>query len=297
MYWIKLRIGILIGLIVLAFAQGCGNVQKGVSEEERFALINQDLSFQVHCGPRTPGSECHQKVQKWIISTLQEQKWQVETHSFVYGEQQGVNIIGKYGNGGQLILIGAHYDSRFTSDQESQPDLRSQPVLGANDGASGVALLLMLAREIPQQLPPTEKTIWLVFFDLEDNGNYPGWDWILGSTAFANSMLETPSAVVVVDMIGDRDLNIFMEHNSNVELNQQIWQTAHQLGYDKNFIPQYKYRMIDDHLPFVQRGYPTSLLIDFDYPYWHTTQDTLDKVSPHSIFVVYDTLINWMRQR
>lgn len=275
---------------------GCNIHQDKISNGKQVSQIEKDLSFQVKCGPRTPGSACHQRIQEWIVSSLAEQNWQVETQSFSYGQLQGTNIIGKYGNGAEFIIIGAHYDSRFTSDQEKQVELRDQPVPGANDGASGVALLLLLSREIPRQITPAEQTIWLVFFDLEDNGSYPGWDWILGSTAFASSLTETPSAVIVVDMIGDRDLNIYMEHNSSAELNQEIWQTAQQLGYEQFFIYQRKYRMIDDHLPFIQRGFPTSLLIDFDYPYWHTTQDTLDKVSARSILIVYDTLINWIRK-
>lgn len=291
----KMRIGIVLSLILLmTLLGGCNTRQDKISNGKQVSQIERDLSFQVKCGPRTPGSACHQRIQEWIMLSLKEQKWQVETQSFSYGQVEGTNIIGKYGNGEEFIIIGAHYDTRFTSDQEKQGELRNQPVPGANDGASGVALLLLLSREIPRQIPPAEKTIWVVFFDLEDNGSYPGWDWILGSTAFASSLTKTPSAVIVVDMIGDRDLNIYMEHNSSAELNQEIWQTAQQLGYEQFFISQRKYRMIDDHLPFIQRGFPTSLLIDFDYPYWHTTQDTLDKVSAYSILIVYDTLINWI---
>lgn len=294
----KLRIGIFLTLFLLvAMGSGCNTRRAEVSHANQVSQIEQDLAFQVNCGSRTPGSACHQRIQEWIILSLKEQKWQVETQSFSYGQIQGTNIIGKYGNGADFIIFGAHYDSRFTSDQEKQVNLREQPVPGANDGASGVALLLLLSREIPRQISPAEQTIWLVFFDLEDNGDYPGWDWILGSTAFAGSLTKTPSAVIVVDMIGDRDLNIYMEQYSTPELSREIWQTAHQLGYEEFFISQLKYRMIDDHLPFVQRGFPTSLLIDFDYPYWHTTQDTLDKVSAHSVLIVYDTLINWIRKQ
>lgn len=291
----KLRIAILFPILILSLTGG-GCSKTIENEANSRLLIDQDLSFQVKCGPRVPGSACHQKIQDWIISSLNEYHWQVEPQPFFYGSLSGTNIRAQYGTGEGLILIGAHYDSRFTSDQEAQADLRSQPVPGANDGASGVALLLHLAREIPHRIHEGQKTIWLVFFDLEDNGNYPGWDWILGSTAFANNLSSTPEAVVVVDMIGDKDLNLHYERNSSVELNQAIWNTAHRLGYEKHFSTEFKYRMIDDHLPFVQRGIPTALLIDFDYPYWHTTQDTLDKVSSESIYIVYDTLIHWLEE-
>ncbi|MCX8061111.1 MAG: M28 family peptidase [Anaerolineales bacterium] len=268
-----------------------------MSINDQLDLIEKDVAYQVNCGPRLPGSLCHQQIREWITTKLHENQWEVETQSFSHLDLIGKNIIGKYGKGEKFVIIGAHYDSRFTADQESHLELRNQPVPGANDGASGVALLLHLSREIPKRFSPEILTIWLVFFDLEDNGNYPGWDWILGSTAFAATLIKQPSAVVVVDMIGDKELNIYLEHNSTPELNQKIWAIAHQLGYQDEFIPQLKYRMIDDHLPFVQRGFPTSLLIDFDYPYWHTTQDTLDKVSAHSIYIVYDTLINWLKER
>lgn len=294
----RLRIGILVIWFILAsMGVGCQARQRSLSLKDQLALIEQDVAYQVGCGPRLPGSPCHQQIQEWIVSSLQKNQWKVETQSFSHLDFVGKNIVGKYGNGEQLILFGAHYDSRFTADQESQAELRNQPVLGANDGASGVALLLHLSREIPKRISFEEKTIWLVFFDLEDNGNHPGWDWILGSTAFAATLVRQPTAVVVVDMIGDKELNIHLENNSTPELSQEIWAVAQQLGYQEEFIPEFKYRMIDDHLPFLQRGIPTSLLIDFDYPYWHTTQDTLDKVSAHSIYIVYDTLMNWVKER
>lgn len=294
----RLRIGILVICLVLTgMGGGCQARQRSSSLKDQLALIEQDVAYQLGCGPRLPGSSCHQQIQEWIVSSLEKNQWEVETQSFSHLDFVGKNIIGKYGNGEELILIGAHYDSRFTADQENQAELRNQPVLGANDGASGVALLLHLSREIPNRISFEKKTIWLVFFDLEDNGNYPGWDWILGSTAFAATLVRQPTAVVVVDMIGDKELNIHLEHNSTPELSQEIWAVAHQLGYKEEFIPEFKYRMIDDHLPFLQRGFPTSLLIDFDYPYWHTTQDTLDKVSARSIYIVYDTLMNWVKER
>ncbi len=294
----ELRIGVLIlSFVALLTAGGCQQVQHVEAVSEQQLLIEQDISYQVDCGPRLPGSSCHAHIQQWIIESLEKNKWQVETQPFSYAGIVGTNIIGKYGDGKDFLIFGAHYDTRFTADQDPQVQLRNQPVPGANDGASGVALLLHLSREIPKQISPQVKTIWLVFFDLEDNGNYEGWDWILGSSAFAQSLSEHPNAIVIVDMIGDKDLNIYYERNSTSTLNQEIWEIARQLGYEKYFIPQYKYRMIDDHLPFLQRGFPTSLLIDFDYPYWHTTQDTIDKVSASSIYVVYDTLIHWMIQR
>jgi glutaminyl-peptide cyclotransferase len=97
-----------------------------------------------------------------------------------------------------------------------------------------------------------------------------------------------------VDMIGDADLNIYLEKNSNVPIRTEIWSTAEKLGYSKQFINQEKYSMEDDHTPFLEAGLPAVDLIDFDYPYWHTTQDTPDKVSAESLGVVGKTLWKWI---
>jgi Zn-dependent M28 family amino/carboxypeptidase len=175
------------------------------------------------------------------------------------------------------------------------------PVPGANDGASGVAVLLEFARILPpylDQITKLEKDsfrqVWLVFFDAEDNGRLEGWDWILGSKAFVADLEMYPDAAVVVDMIGDADLNIYKERYSDTLLINEIWEQAKQLGYSDYFIPTYKYNILDDHYPFLVKGIPAVDIIDFDYPYWHTTSDTIDKVSSHSLQIVGDTLLAWL---
>jgi Zn-dependent M28 family amino/carboxypeptidase len=164
---------------------------------------------------------------------------------------------------------------------------------GANDGASGVAVLLEMARV----LPPETEDIWLVFFDAEDSGGIENWDWLLGSRAFAASLQTNPDAVIILDMIGDADLNIYQERNSDTALTESIWKTAAKLGYDDVFIPQSKYRMLDDHTPFLEKGIPAVDIIDFDYPYWHTTADTPDKVSAQSLEIVGTTMLAWLENR
>ncbi|HSG44146.1 MAG TPA: M28 family peptidase, partial [Anaerolineales bacterium] len=101
-------------------------------------------------------------------------------------------------------------------------------------------------------------------------------------------------AVVIVDMIGDADLNIYKERNSDVQLTDEIWSIAQKLGHDTVFIPDYKYSMIDDHTPFLRAGIPAIDIIDFDYPYWHTIEDTPDKVSAASLQIVGETLQVWI---
>ena len=176
-------------------------------------------------------------------------------------------------------------------DKDPNIENHDHPVLGANDGASGVAVLLELARVIPKSF---NGKIWLVYFDAEDNGNLPGGEWILGSRSFVESLEGKPDAVIVVDMIGDTDLNIFMERYSDLELTNEIWEVASLLGYENQFIPQLKYQIIDDHLPFVQAGIPAVDIIDFDYPYWHTAGDTIDKVSPESLQIVGEVVLAWL---
>jgi hypothetical protein len=254
----------------------------------------QDVEYQVSLGARVPGSSAHEKEVTWIDQELVKAGWQTETQD---GQMMGhpyQNIVGKRGSGTPWIIFGAHYDSRMIADNDPDPAKRIQPVPGADDGASGVAVLLELARSIPANL---HGQVWLVFFDIEDQGNIPSWDWILGSKAFAANLNGKPDAAVVIDMIGDKNLNIFMEKKSNHELNQEIWNQAAALGYQDEFIPQYKYSMEDDHTPFLQKGILSVDLIDFDYPYWHTTADTSDKVSAGSLKIVGDTLFHWLSAR
>jgi Zn-dependent M28 family amino/carboxypeptidase len=167
-------------------------------------------------------------------------------------------------------------------------------VPGANDGASGVAVLLELARVLPHDL---EGQIWLVMFDAEDNGHLEGWDWILGSSAFAESLAEVPDGVVVVDMIGDADLQIYLEINSDKSLRTDIWEQAASLGHADVFINEEKFSMLDDHSPFLRLGIPAVDIIDFDYPYWHTLSDTPNKVSADSLQIVGETLLAWLLSR
>ena len=249
-----------------------------------------DVQTQVAFGARIPGSEGHAKVQEWMRAELESAGWQVEIQESEAMGHPIENIVAKRGDGSPQIILGAHYDSRIFADNDPDPANHSLPVPAANDGASGVAVLLELARVVPDDTVP----VWLVFFDAEDNGRIEGWDWILGSREFVKNNPVQPNAVVIVDMIGDADLNIYMEQNSNKELNDEIWGVAGMLGYENVFIPEYKHSMTDDHTPFLQAGIPAIDIIDFDYPYWHTMQDTPDKVSAESLQAVGDTLQTWV---
>jgi glutaminyl-peptide cyclotransferase len=253
----------------------------------------QHVTAQTNLGPRPTGSEAGWKTGDYIIEQLKRSGWQVETQEFDYQGVKARNIIGKLGQG-PVTIIGAHYDTRRQADNDPDLNKRTQPVLGANDGASGVAVLLELARSL--DVPKTNREVWLAFFDAEDNGRLNGWEWIVGSTQMAQQLTLTPTAMVLLDMIGDADQQLYWDRNSSPQLNAAIWKTAEVLGFAQVFIPQYKWTMIDDHIPFAQRGIPAVDLIDFDYPAWHTTHDTADKVSPLSLERIGRTIKTWLEQ-
>jgi Zn-dependent M28 family amino/carboxypeptidase len=256
----------------------------------------QDVLAQMEFGPRFPGSPGHQQVQAWIRSELEAAGWLVEEQRVEMMGQTIINLVAK--ETAELdpekpwIIIGAHYDTRLHADNDMDVDKMELPVPGANDGASGVAVLTELARSLPREKP---NQVWLVFFDAEDNGRIAGWDWIMGSSAFVSALDEKPDAAVIVDMIGDADLNIYYEKNSDPELAGAIWSIAAEAGYGNVFIPEAKYRITDDHIPFIEAGIRAVDIIDFDYPYWHTTQDTADKVSAESLLAVGETLWQWLQ--
>ncbi|HEU5013108.1 MAG TPA: M28 family peptidase [Roseiflexaceae bacterium] len=252
----------------------------------------QHAAAQMQWVPRDTGSPGWQQCGDYIVAQLKEQDWQVEEQGFDYKGVRCRNMIGKRGSGPRII-IGAHYDARRRADQDTDPAKRNQPVPAANDGASGVAVLLELARVLqPEQLG---HEIWLAAFDAEDNGDLDGWEWTVGSTYMANSLTEAPAAVIVVDMIGDADQQIYYEQNSDVPIRAAIWSVARDLGHS-SFVPQPRFAMIDDHTPFLQRGFRAVDLIDFDYPSWHTTSDTLDKISAASLAAVGETLELWLKR-
>ena len=250
----------------------------------------EDLRAQMRWVPRDTGTEGWKQTGDYIIAQLRAAGWPVEEQHFTVKGIVARNMIARRGHG-PSIIIGAHYDSRRRADQDPDPGKRQQPVPAANDGGSGVAVLLELARVLQPELLNHE--ISLAFFDAEDDGELDGWNWGEGSRYMAEHLTVRPVAVVVLDMIGDADLRIPYEQNSTPSLRESIWSTAAALGY-KQFVPQLGYAMTDDHTAFLEKGYPAVDIIDFDYPPWHTTSDTLDKVSAESLAAVGTTIQVWL---
>ena len=284
--WIGPLIILVLGLI------GCVNNENpsdfGYFDGKR---AYQDVIYQVEIEERYPGSPGHSQLLDYITRELITAGWDVERQLAAIGGKNVINLIATRNKDTKYILLGAHYDNRIFADQDPDQALRTRPVPGANDGASGVAVLLELARTLPEDLPVSTR---LVFFDAEDNGGIGDWDWILGSRAYVRDIHPLPQSAVILDMIGDSDLQVYYECNSNPQLREDIWRVADDLGYEDKFIKQERHSMLDDHTPFLEAGIPAVDLIDFDYPYWHTTEDTADKVSPDSLQIIGDTITTWL---
>ncbi len=290
----------VVGLVFITTGQP-PETQKfgtGIFDAER---AYGDLVLQVDFGPRIRGEAGYDAFADWAEDQFSRSGWQVMIHESEYMGFPFKNIIAGRGNlegMSEWVVVAAHYDTRIFADRDPVVSNRNLPVPGANDGASGVAVLMELARSLPLL---EDKAVWLVLFDAEDNGDIDGRPWIIGSSGFVRDLESLsggrlPNAVVVIDMVGDAGLNIHIENNSDSELVEAIWAQAMSLGYSHKIIPSRKYSMVDDHLPFLAKDIPAVLLIDFDYPYWHTIEDTPDKTSPESLKAVGETILAWLQR-
>lgn len=263
----------------------CANDRKHFDGDRAYRHVVAQCTF----GPRPVGSEAASQTADYILTELSRLSWTTQTQEFVFRGVVGRNVIGVRGRG-PVVVLGTHYDTRSLADRDSlQP---TAPVPGANDGASGVAVLLELARVLDITRSPVE--VWLVFFDAEDQGGINGWPFSVGASYMAQQLSVVPQAVVVVDMVGDKDQQLFWEGNSDPHLIRTLWAVAADLGYEAYFVPETRYAIMDDHVPFAQRGFPAALIIGFSYPYWHTTEDTVDKVSAESLQRVGRVLQTWL---
>ncbi len=247
-------------------------------------------------GPRVPGSEASAEAREYIAAQLESEGWQVETQRFAYGGVPLANVIAKRGEG-PIVILGTHYDTRPISDRD--PEDRTAPVPGANDGTSGTAVLLELARALDPEATKGMQ-IWLAFFDAEDSGEVANWDWAVGSRDLAERLVNQPSNrpeyVIIIDMIGAPRQEIHYEWSSSLWLQEKLWALADELGYGDTFVPTYKYNVVADHTPFLDTGLEAALLINLDDPYWHTQRDTLDKLSSASLQRVGRLLQVWLEE-
>jgi hypothetical protein len=249
---------------------------------------------QCEYGPRPVGSEAGWATGDYIRAQLQAFGWQVEEQTFTYHGLRVRNLIGRKGSG-PVVVVGAHYDTRPVAERDPDPDQRDQPILGANDGASGVAVLLELARVV--DVEATGRSLWLAFFDAEDRGRVDGWPTSVGAEEMARRLDLRPEWVIVVDMVGDVDQQFYLEGYSDPQLQERLWALADELGYAAYFRPELRHTLLDDHVPFVARGIPAVDVIDFDYPAWHTLDDTLSNISAESLGRVGRVMEVWLERQ
>ena len=282
-------------LIFTIFIVACNEKIPTFDQNNAFKFLEE----QCELGPRYPGSEGIELCRDYLVTNLKKYTNNVTLREFKaeVNKQQytGKNIIAKfYPRMSRRILLAAHYDTRPWADKEENKEFWSKPIIGANDGASGVAVLLEIARIIAQK-QPQQFGIDMVLFDMEDMGKYnESESWCLGSRYFAKNYQGTPpEKSIIVDMIGDKDLELKLEkfsYDNSPELVNEIWNIARENNY-KEFKYQISQYIIDDHYPLIQKGFEAIVIIDFDYKYWHTLEDTIDKCSPHSLGVVGNTLL------
>ncbi len=269
--------------------------------ENTFPEVNGERAYshlleQCDMGPRYPGSPGHEQLIEYIRSFLAERVDSLRLDMFTRTDSAGneynlTNIVGMFRPAHQArVLLCCHFDTRPVSDEAPDSTDRRIPVPGANDGASGVAILMEIAELFHQRTP--DVGVDLVFFDGEDN---PA-EMLLGSQQYAEqNRTYRPLFGVLVDMVGDADLNIKKEQYSNMvapEVVGRVWRKAVSLGYSDVFLPEVGYAIIDDHIPLLKSGIRCIDIIDFDYQYWHTPQDTPDKCSPRSLEIVSSVLVS-----
>jgi Zn-dependent M28 family amino/carboxypeptidase len=251
-------------------------------------------------GPRNHGSEGKSEAEQWIQKSLRDSGAEVDVHEFQYtpkGTTQSEtfrNIVGKIKPDlKDRVLIATHYDTRSTADKDPVETKRNQPIIGANDGGSGVAVLLEMAQLWKDQAPPVG--IDLIFFDGEDFGLGPDLDdYFLGSKAYTRDFPNyRPRWGVVLDMVGDSSFAIRKERESLARapaVVERVWSAAARVGA-AGILDERGGLVYDDHTAFLAKGIPVELLIDFTYSAFHTTADTLDKCSADSLGQVGRTVM------
>lgn len=280
------------------------------SADSAFAYVKH----QTDLGPRVPNTEAHRQASAWLIAQLKKRgaevvEQRVTLPAFDGTKLNTVNIMGRFQPGkSDRVLLLAHYDCRPWADQDPDPAKRQQPVDGANDGASGVGILLELARQLQAHpLPEDAPGIDILFVDAEDWGT-DGDDssWALGTNYFVNNPIVPayhPNYAILLDMVGSGNATFYKEYFSEQAaswLNSAIWTAAATAGYGQKFLPQVGGAVTDDHRPLIAAGIPAIDIIDYRLqpeegfdPVWHTTADVIENISPETLKAVGQTLLQY----
>jgi glutaminyl-peptide cyclotransferase len=278
---IRLVVALCVTLIAVASAAPGFDGRAAMRHVERM----------VGFGPRPAGSQALARARDYIVAELRRAGLEVRLQRFHATTPDGplsmANIIGVApGRRDELILVAGHYDTKFFRDIR---------FVGANDGGSSTGLLLELAQRVRRM--PREFTQWIVFFDGEEaRRDWSPTDSLYGSRHMVAELQRTGqlarvAAVIVVDMIGDKDLNIRREAGSTGWLTDLVWASARRLGHGASFLADVL-PVEDDHYPFLRAQVPATLLIDFDYPPWHTADDRLSRLSARSLQIVGEVLMD-----
>lgn len=293
------------------------------SAYNEIAVFNGDSAFrhvavQVDFGPRVPGSDAHNECAQYIIGTLQRYGMDtVYTQTFDAEAYTGdvlplTNIIAKYNaSAPRRLLLAAHWDTRPWGDHELAGEARELPIPGANDGGSGVGVLLEVARVLSETPAGAEVGVDFIFFDGEDYGKSAGWGndedtWCLGSQHWAaNSPYAggtKPEYAVVLDMVGGKNARFYREitseeHAKNVL--DKVWNVAKRSGMGKRFINSTTGRIIDDHEQINKAGIPAIVIIESNHPRthsfnptWHTQSDNMSNLDRNTMKDVGQTVLN-----
>jgi len=293
---------LLVVLLGCRFAlSGCSDPAPNKIPEFDAQKAFAQLVKQCDIGPRYPGSQGQRKCLDYLTATLSRYSETVTTQPFpvTFGRPpqtvEGYNVIARFQPQKEArILLCAHWDTRPWADKDPDPRNHEKPILGANDGASGVAVLLEVARLLHDH--PPEVGVDIVLFDGEDAGSEGRMQsWAQGSAYYASHLArkDYPVFGVLIDMIGDADLTIYQEANSRAYARpvvERVWAIARELNCTA-FKPETGSAVMDDHIPLLQIGVSCIDLIDLDYPYWHTLADTPDKCSPASLDQVGRVLV------
>ena len=296
--------------LVIFFLAGCStsSVEKSVPQFDHNRAF-QHLVDQCDFGPRNPGSIGHTEFSNYLEEYLNVLSSELIIQEFSYLEhltninRDGKNFVARFNvESKERLLIGAHWDTRSFSDEDPDKEKHSIPVLGANDGASGTAILMELATIFSKNKPPIG--IDLVFFDAEDVGiNGQPYTFAMGSEYFSKNLpIEKPKSAIIVDMVGDKYLKLPIErfsYQTNPDMVKEIWNLADELGLSA-FEYRIGYEIYDDHVPLWENAQiPAIDIIDFDYPnifynHWHTQNDIPENCSPQSLQQVGTLLLNYI---
>lgn len=291
--------------VALACQARAGGGAREFNGQTAFGYVQQQMTF----GPRIPGTPAHRATGDWILSQLRTRADTVivqEIPHVTRGAARGDtlrlrNFFARFQPAAtERVLFLAHWDTRPHADQSQNLGQQRLPVPGANDGASGVAVLLGVADALKQRAPALG--VDLLFVDGEDFGNFAdSTDVLIGSRWFVAHQPPgyQPLYAVLFDMVGDKDLQIYQEGNSLAvapEVVQRVWRTAADLGYERVFVSSARHTLTDDHVSLQRAGIHAIDVVDFDYPFWHTTEDTIDKVSAASLQIIGDVAVALVRQ-